>query len=152
MQLQFTSSRRRLRILYITDSLMQGGLEYQLTELVVRLPRTDFDPHVVCLFGEHQKRSMHFAARLLENNIPLYRLDMERTQLGRIRALFQLVQIIWKLKPEIIHTFNLYSNWLTRLIRPFLPFSVKLIGAVRGEYARKYIICEFLTQWACTVI
>src|SRR5581483_5600303 len=38
---------QRLRILYVADSLMAGGIESQLVELALRLDQARFEPHVL---------------------------------------------------------------------------------------------------------
>lgn len=63
------------RILYVTDSLMPGGIESQLTDLITRLDRTRFEPHVLCLYGP-RVRSLHFAPQIRAASVPITTLDL----------------------------------------------------------------------------
>ena len=64
-----------IRIVYITDTLMAGGVERQLVELVTRLDRNIFEPHIVCIYGRRAGRSSHFVRNLVEAHIPVSILD-----------------------------------------------------------------------------
>jgi glycosyltransferase involved in cell wall biosynthesis len=141
-----------LRILYGTDLLMAGGVERQLTELVTRLDRTRFDPHVMCLYGERAGRSLHFSPQLRKAGIPLYLLDLGWSPADKLRGLIRIGRITWRVRPQILHVFNYHSNLLARIARPFLPPSIKLIGSVRTLYSSKQLLYERLSQWTCTVI
>jgi glycosyltransferase involved in cell wall biosynthesis len=141
-----------LRILYCTDSLMSGGIERQITELITRLDRSRFEPEVICLYGERAGRSTHFVPRLLDVGVPVHLLDLGWSPGDKVRGWASIIRLTWRLRPHILHAYNYHSNLLTRLARPFLPYSVPLIGSMRGEYTSKQLLYERISQWACAVI
>jgi glycosyltransferase involved in cell wall biosynthesis len=141
-----------LRILYCTDLLVAGGIERQLTELVTRLDRTRFEPQIIYLYGAKAGRSKHFAPRLREANIPLHTLDLGWTPLDKLRGILGILRLTWAVRPPILHALNYHSNLLTRLARPWLPPSLRLIGSVRGEYSAKQLVYERLSWRFCACI
>ena len=138
------------RILYVTDYLFAGGVESQLVELVLRVDRDRFQPHVACLYGP-RARGLHFAPTLQRANIPLSLLDLELSPQDKIRGLVQIARLVHTINPDVIHAVNYHANLLTRLARPFYP-GVKLIGTVRGVYTAKQLLYERLGSGLTTRI
>jgi glycosyltransferase involved in cell wall biosynthesis len=144
--------QRIQRILYCTDSLMAGGTEQQLVELVTRLDRTRFEPTVLCLYGESAGRSLHFLPHLRESGIPVIVLDLERDFGGKLRGMVEICRCVRRVKPDIVQMVNYHSNLLVRLVRFFLPFSIQLIGCVYVEYTAKQLLYERLSAWLCHAV
>ena len=140
------------RILFCTDFLLAGGVERQLTELITHLDPADFEIRIICLYGNKTGKSLHFAEQINAQNIPIQVLNLGNSFLAKIRGLWAIWLTSWRFRPDIIHTVNYHSNLLTRIIRPFLPLSTNLIGAVRVEYTPKQLRYERLSHWACRKI
>lgn len=140
-----------LRILYVTDSLMAGGIESQLVELVTRLDRARFDLHVACLYGPTAS-DPHFAPHLTAAGVPVYMLDLGMGARDKARAIAALIALTCRLRPDIIQAENYHANLLTRLARPFMPRRTQLIGSVRGILTAKQLRYERLTHRACAHI
>jgi len=140
------------RILFVTDSLMAGGVERQLTELVTRLDRTRFEPVVVSLYGDRSGLRPHFSAQIQAMDIPLYILDLGWRATDKLAGLVKLLQLTRRLQPDIVQAFNYHSNLLLRLARPFFPRKTPLIGSVRGNYTPKQLLYERISQWTCFYI
>lgn len=140
------------RILYCTDSLMTGGTEQQLVELVTRLDRSRFEPAVLCLYGERAGRSLHFLPHLQEAGIPVTVLDLERTIGGKLRGLVEICRYVRQNEPAIVQTVNYHSSLLTRLGHFLLPRSAQLIGCVYVEYTAKQLLYERLSSWMCRAV
>jgi glycosyltransferase involved in cell wall biosynthesis len=138
----------RTRILYVSDSLMAGGIESQLVELVTRLDRQRFDPRVLCLYGE-RTRGLHFAPQLREFGIPLRVLDIGWGARDKLRALAQIVATVHELRPAIVQAEGYHANLLTRLAHPLLPRGTTLIGTVRGVETSKQLLYERLSWRLC---
>lgn len=138
-------------ILYCTDSLMAGGAEQQLFELVTRLDRQRFEPYVVCLYSRRARRSLHFLDSLRAHNIPVIVFDIDWSLGAKLMGVARLVYEIWKIRPHIVQAINYHSNLLLRLARPFLP-PLFLIGCVFVEYTRKQLLYERLSNWLCTAV
>ncbi len=138
------------RILYVADSLMAGGIESQLVELVTRLDRTAFEPHMLCLYGP-RARDLHFAPRVRAAGIPLYLPDLGWGSRDKARGVARIVSAAWSTRPQIIQAEGYHANLLTRLAFPFLP-PVKLIGSLRGMHTKKQMLYERLSHWTCARI
>ncbi len=136
------------RILYVTDSLMSGGIESQLVELVTRLDRARFAPHVLCLYGE-RTRGLRFAPRIRDAGIPLRVLDIGWGARDKLRALGAIVAAARELRPDIVQAEGYHANLLTRLARPFLPSRTRLIGTMRGVESAKQLLYERLSWRLC---
>jgi len=137
-------------ILYIADSLMAGGIESQLIELVTGLDRQKFDPHLLCLYGP-PARSLHFAPQVQAANIPLLTPDLGWGISDKIRGIACIVSAAWKIRPQIIQAEGYHANLLTRLAAPFLP-PLKLIGSLRGVPTARQLLYERLSQRVCRQI
>lgn len=98
----------RLRVLLLIPTLDQSGAEKQLTLLATRLPREEFDVHVVAL-----TRGGPYAAVLHEAGIPVtilakrYKLDLA--------AGLRLRQLLKDWKPDVLHTWLFAANAYGRL-------------------------------------
>lgn len=136
-----------IRILYVTDSLMAGGIESQLVGLVTRLDHTRFEPSILCLYGP-TARSLHFATQIRAAGIPLHTPDLGWGLWDKLKAVTGIVSTAQAIRPHIIHAEGYHANLLTRLAWPFLP-STALIGSVRGTHTAKQLLYERLSHWTC---
>jgi glycosyltransferase involved in cell wall biosynthesis len=137
-----------IRILYVTDSLMAGGIESQLVELVTRLDRAHFDLHILCLYGG-RTRGLHFAQQIQDAAIPLRVLDIGWGAHDKVRALGGIVATVRKLQPDIVQAEGYHANLLTRLARPLFPRGTPLVGTVRGVETPKQLRYERLSWRLC---
>lgn len=111
-----------LNILYLIDSLGNGGTERQLAELIKGLDRNRFSPHLCTL-----KPS---TALYDELDIPKLSLGFASfTHLSNIAKLFKLNKFIRNNKIHIIQTFFQDPFLLAAMIKPF--HRVKLVGSFR---------------------
>lgn len=136
-----------IRILYVTDSLMAGGIESLLVGLVTRLDRTHFEPSILCLYGP-TARPLHFAPQIHAAGIPLSTPDLGWRMSDKLKAVATIVSTARAIRPHIIQAEGYHANLLTRLARPFLPSTV-LIGSVRGTHTAKQLLYERLSHWTC---
>jgi glycosyltransferase involved in cell wall biosynthesis len=139
-----------LRILYVTDSLMAGGIESHLVELVTRLDRARFEPHVLCLYGA-RTRGLHFAPLIQAAGIPLEVLDIGWGARDKALALARIVAATHRLRPDIVQAEGYHANLLTRLARPLIP-PTRLIGTLRGGESRKQLLYERLSYRLCACL
>jgi glycosyltransferase involved in cell wall biosynthesis len=137
-----------MRLLYVTDSLMAGGIESQLADLVTRLDRVRFEPRILCLYGE-RTRGLHFAPQIERAGIPLQVLDIGWGSRDKLQALRQIIGAVRELRPSVVQAEGYHANLLTRLARPWLPRGTKLIGTVRGAETAKQLFYERLSWWLC---
>lgn len=141
-----------IRILYITDTLMAGGVERQLTELVTRLDRTRYEPHIICLYAERAGRSLYFLERLKAASIAVYVLDLGWSSRDKIRAIGAILRLIWHIRPQIVQPMNYHSNLLSRMARLLMPPRTVLIGHFLTASTPKQLRYEQLTGRFCRLI
>jgi starch synthase (maltosyl-transferring) len=141
-----------IKVLYCTDTLMSGGTEHQLTELITRLDRSRFEPTVLCLYGEKTGRSLHFAPLLRAAGVPVQVLNIGWSPKEKLRGIQALVQEVWRFRPDILHAVNYHGSLFMRLGRLFMPRHLKLVSAVQIEYTSKQLLYERLSGWMCAAI
>jgi glycosyltransferase involved in cell wall biosynthesis len=141
-----------IKVLYYVDTLMAGGVESQLTELVLRLDRSRFEPTVVYLYGEKVGFGQQFAAVLREKNVSVIALDLRLNTADKLHGIVQIIRHTWRIQPDIVHALNYHSNLLTRLSRLFLPPRLKLLGALRNHATSKQLLYERLSARLCAAI
>lgn len=139
------------RILYVTDSLIAGGIESQLVELIRRLDRDRFEPHVL-VFYKMPTHSPHFLPQLREAGVPVTTLDLGWGARDKLEATRQIIAQTWRLRPQIVQAENYHANLLTRAARPFMPLATKLIGTHRGVYTPQQLRYERLEHRFCDAI
>lgn len=103
------------RIAFAITELDPGGAERMLTELVIRLDRSEWEPHVYCLGPEG-----HFATMLREHQIPVTCFD-GRGLASAPRILWQWTRELRRFRPETLYA------WL---------FHASLLGRIAGRLAR----------------
>jgi glycosyltransferase involved in cell wall biosynthesis len=133
------------RILYSINALAAGGTERQLFYLLRNLDRNRFAPHVVSIYG---KSSMvrHWVDELKALDIPLYTLSHMDSWRAPITDIWRYVQLMWQLRPHIVHGCLHYANLISRGARPFCP-PHRLITSVRGLYSPTELRWERRTAW-----
>jgi len=97
-----------IRLVLLIPTLDRSGAEKQLTLLATRLPRDEFDVHVVAL-----TRGGPYADVLHEHEIPLTILD-KRLKLD-VGAWKRLRSTLSELRPDILHTWLFAANAYGRL-------------------------------------
>lgn len=137
-----------IRILYVTDSLIAGGIESQLVELLQRLDRRRFEPYVL-VFYKMPTHSPHFLPQLHAAGIPVITLNLGWGARDKLEATRQIIRYTWKLRPQIVQAENYHSNLLTRAARPLMPPGTRLIGTHRGVYTRHQLRYEKLEHRFC---
>ncbi len=100
---------RRTKLMLLVPTLDQSGAEKQLTLLACRLPRDEFDVHVVAL-----TRSGAFADELAQHGVRL-------TVIGKRwkfdpMAMWRLRKLIKAEQPDIVHTWLFAANAYGRLM------------------------------------
>lgn len=102
-------SSRRLKVMLLVPTLDQSGAEKQLVLLACRLPRDEFDVHVVAL-----TRSGPLAKELADHGVRLTVLGkkwkFDPFTFWRLRKLIQTEQ------PDVLHTWLFAANAYARLI------------------------------------
>ncbi len=98
-----------MKVLLIVTDLEIGGTPLQVYRLAKGLRRLGVDVSVCCLAGEGK-----VAELLRDSSIPVYPLGAKNV--FDIRILYKFAKLLSVLKPDIVHSFLMHSNIVTRLI------------------------------------
>ena len=95
-----------MRIVFIITGLSTGGAEMMLLNVLERLDRQRFAPHVISLttLGD-------LAPRIATLGIPVDEVGM-KPGLPSLSGLFRLVQILKRLNPDVVHTWMYHADLL----------------------------------------
>ncbi len=96
------------RIAFGITELDPGGAERMLTELVTRLDRSEWEPHVFCLGPE-----AHYSQVLRERGVPVTCFGAKRL-LSAPGVLRQWTRELRRFRPEILYTWLFHANLLGR--------------------------------------
>jgi glycosyltransferase involved in cell wall biosynthesis len=133
----------RAKILHFIDTLGAGGAERQLVYLLENLNRDRFDCHVLTTYDTFR----HYEAQLHQLDIPLYSLHHGDLRIAnRAGAIARYTQVLWTLRPQIVHSWLHYPNLIARVTRPLCPPHC-LITAIRTEYSPRQQFSEQMTVW-----
>ena len=125
-----------MRILYVIDSMTKDGAESQLLKTLEQLPSEQYEVSVVLSRAEGERVGKLAA-------LPCVREVTTLTAEGRRRHLFEKVfaiaGIVRAIKPDIVHSWLWYSNFLCGLSRKcgfwrHIPF----VASQRGDYHARY--------------
>jgi starch synthase (maltosyl-transferring) len=116
------------RILFLITELDVGGAEKALFNLVTRLDRNRYAPHVACLTGHGE-----IGRRLEEAGFPVEYIEM--ASLGDIGGLLRLRAHLKQLRPQVLHSFLFHANVAGRLASIKLKIE-KRISSIRVEEPR----------------
>ena len=102
-------TKQRTKLMLLVPTLDQSGAEKQLTLLATRLPRDEFDVHVVAL-----TRGGKFADELAQHGVRLTVLA-KRWKFDPV-AMWRLRRLIKAEQPDIVHTWLFAANAYGRLM------------------------------------
>lgn len=98
-----------IRLVFCITELDLGGAERALTQLVLSLDRSEFEPHVICLGSRG-----HFVDELDAANVPLVCLNATRVS-HLLRTLIRLRRELKRIQPSLVQTFLFHANILGRI-------------------------------------
>ena len=93
------------RILYLVGRLHTGGLERQLCYLLRTLDRELYKPAVAV--WSHQEEDFHVPP-IRALGIPIYSFSADTSRIAKLRRFRRLAS---ELNPEVIHSYNFYTNF-----------------------------------------
>ncbi|RKU18692.1 hypothetical protein C6503_09145 [Candidatus Poribacteria bacterium] len=125
-----------MRILYVIDSMTKDGAESQLLKTLARLPPERYEVSVVLSRAEGERVAELTAIHCVRAVTTLTGGDRGRPLLEKAFAIAGIVRAI---KPNIVHSWLWYSNFLCGLSRKCgfwrrIPF----VASQRGDYHARY--------------
>ena len=91
-----------IRLLFVSSGLRVGGAEIALSNILMQLDRTCFEPYVVSLTGPGE-----IGRRISDLGVPVFECDMRRNPL---RDFIRLVRHVRRLKPHVVQTWMYHGD------------------------------------------
>ncbi len=125
-----------MRILYVIDSMTKDGAESQLLKTLARLPAEGYEVSVVLSRTEGERAAELESMPCVRQVITLATKNRRKHVLEKA---FALAGIVKATKPDIVHSWLWYSNFLCGLSRKLgfwrrIPF----VASQRGDYHARY--------------
>ena len=125
-----------MRILYVIDSMTKDGAESQLLKTLTHFAPDQYEVYVVLSRAEGE-RIAELAALPCVRDVTTLAGENKRVRL--IEKAFTLGGIIKAVKPDIVHSWLWYSNFLCGISRRFgLWRKIPFIASQRGDYHARY--------------
>jgi GalNAc-alpha-(1->4)-GalNAc-alpha-(1->3)-diNAcBac-PP-undecaprenol alpha-1,4-N-acetyl-D-galactosaminyltransferase len=125
-----------MRILYVIDSMTKDGAESQLLKTIARLPPERYEVSVVLSRAEGERVAELIAPPCVREVTTLAGGDKRKHLLEKAFAIAGIVNAI---KPDIVHSWLWYSNFLCGLSRRCgLWRHIPFVASQRGDYHARY--------------
>ena len=125
-----------MRILYVIDSMTKDGAESQLLKTLARLPPEQYEVSVVLSRAEGERIAELTALPCVREVATLMARNKRRHLLEKA---FAVAGIINAIKPDIVHSWLWYSNFLCGLSRRCgLWRRIPFVASQRGDYHARY--------------
>ncbi|NKG29778.1 glycosyltransferase [Erwinia rhapontici] len=135
-----------MKITYIITGLGMGGAENQVCNMADKMNEYGHSVEIICLSGD-------VVVSPISEKIKIHNLHLKKNLVGFIKALIKTKIILFKTKPDIVHSHMFHANIFSRLLRVFPPFnSSALISTVHNSYEGGkvrmlcYRVTDFLTD------
>ncbi len=136
-----------MKIIYVITGLSTGGAETMLLKLLKNIDSTTFNPVVISLttLGE-------IGPKIQSLNFPVYQLRMNPGLPSLIKFL-KLINLIKKIKPDIVHTWMYHSDLLGGLAAK-IAGTKRIIWGIRHSNIskRRNKFSRFATIKVCTIL
>ena len=106
-----------MRVLLVAGSLRFGGSEKVLVQILQRLDRSAFEPHLALLAREGQ-----FLDRV-PNDVPIHSIGANRARMASL----PVARLCWKLRPQVVISFAAHLNAAVLIAKGFLPARTKVV-------------------------
>ncbi len=125
-----------MRILYVIDSMTKDGAESQLLKTLAQLPPDRYEAFIVLSRAEGERATELASIPCVREIITLTTEDKRRHLLEKA---FAIAGIVKATKPDMVHSWLWYSNFLCGLSRK-LGFwqGVPFVASQRGDYHARY--------------
>jgi len=138
-----------IRVAYLTHTLGVGGAEELMLNLIARLPRDRYEPHVCCF----EKPAGPMGAEMEAKGAPVTPLGIV-PGLRQPFAIWKIVKYLRDVRPDIVHTFMLPASLYGRAAAILARVPV-VIGTEVNIYERKkrhHILAERLLTWGTNAV
>lgn len=132
------SSPRRVKILLLIPHLGGGGAEHIIATLACHLSRARYEIHV----------GLAAQSTATAHDIPQW-ITVHALSANRVRySAFNLLRLVWRVRPAVILSGMAHLNLLVLLLRPFLPPRTRLCVRQNGALAATLAVLgpPFLTR------
>ncbi|WP_292976514.1 glycosyltransferase [Pantoea sp. UBA4549] len=132
-----------MKIAYIITGLGMGGAENQVCNMADIMHDYGHVVEIICLSGD-------IVVSPASKDIKIHNLGIKKNILGFIKALIKTKIILFKMKPDVVHSHMFHANIFSRIIRFFPPFNnAVLISTVHNSYegGKMRMLCYRLTDF-----
>lgn len=106
-----------VKVLFVAGSLRFGGSEQVLVQILQRLDRSAFEPHLALLACEGQ-----FLDRV-PGDVPIHSIGASRARL----ATGPIARLCWRLRPQVVISFAAHLNAAVLLAKTLLPHRTTIV-------------------------
>lgn len=125
----------KIKILFLIGFFGTGGKERQLAELIKGLPPDMFEIHLLV-----KSDRTHYLNNIRVKLSSFH--SLERKRFG-IKAFTDIVKIIIKIRPQIIHSWSDITSLYSVLAKPLVRFKYKLLdGSIRSANDKRKLFCR----------
>lgn len=130
-----------IEIAFCITDLDPGGAERALVQLVTRLDRNRFRPHVICLSSAGE-----LVGTLQAADIPVTCLNVRRC--WDVTVIWRLARHLRRLRPVLLQTFLFHANFAGRIAAWWSRVPHVVSGIRVAEQRRNsYLLLDRLTDW-----
>jgi glycosyltransferase involved in cell wall biosynthesis len=106
-----------LKLLFVAGSLRCGGSEKVLLQILARLNRSAFEPHLALLAcdGEFLDR--------VPGDVRIYSIGVSRARLASV----PIARLCWRLRPQVVISFAAHLNTAVLLAKGLLPRGTRVV-------------------------
>jgi glycosyltransferase involved in cell wall biosynthesis len=130
---------QKIRLLLLLPRLGGGGSQHVIALLANGLPREKFEVHLGLVAAAGMQ------SHSLLPQVKIHTLGAKRVRAGGL----PLLHLIWQLKPDVILSGTAEVNFLTLLLRPFLPLRTRVLVRQNGtvSWALAHAAVPGYTHW-----
>lgn len=148
------AAEKKIRIAFLITELSPGGAEKALTQLVLGLDRSKYDPVVYSMSGRQKDVEKSLAPTLRSHGIPVVELGLTRVSQAPI-VFLKFCAALKKQRAQVLQTFMFHANILGRFAGRAVGVPVVCSGVrVAERDSKKRLAFDRLTSvlvdvWVC---
>lgn len=135
-----------MKILYVITGMGLGGAEKQTIKLADIFAGNNNDVLLVSLTDDGFLKPENSSVKVIS-------LNMKKNPLSLVLAVFNLIRIMYKFKPQVIHSHMFHANIIARLASAGLLKSKRLICTAHSKNEGNFLrmLCYRMTDRMCSV-
>lgn len=136
---------RKIKVVHVINSLSAGGAEIFVTALSVALAKSKCDITVIAYAGTLDSKGLTLEMKLLEAGVEYIPLNI-KSKFLKIALPIKLINIFMKIKPDIIHSHLVHSDFLVVTSNLLVFKKYKIVRTIHSMFAAK-VFPESIESW-----